>query len=70
MNRTFTLIALVLALSGCGVGEIAATGATQAAGKAEEMKQAQKTQEKIEQRLDDANRAAAEQRQAAEEASQ
>lgn len=70
MVRIVTIVALLLTLSGCGLGETAATAGAGAAAKAEELKQAKQTQERIEQRLDDANRQAAEQRRAAEEIQQ
>jgi len=59
------LIALAL-LSGCGLGETAATTAALAEAKAQEVKAAKETQAKIERKLEDAQAAAAAQRDAAE----
>jgi len=62
---------LMLALlSGCGLGETAATTATLAEAKAQELKSAKESQAKIEMRLEDAQAAAAKQRAAAEAASE
>ena len=66
-------VALVLALgalSGCGLGETAATTAALAEAKAQEVKAAKETQARIEQKLEDAQAAAAEQRAAAEAATE
>ncbi len=57
-------------LAGCGLGETAATTAAIAEMKAQEAKAAKETQAKIEQQLQDAQAAAAQQRDAAEAASQ
>jgi hypothetical protein len=75
MTRTIArpLIALALSLailSGCGLGETAATTAALAEAKAEEAKAAKATQARIEQKLEDAQAAAAEQRAAAEAATE
>ena len=59
------LIALAL-LSGCGLGETTATTAALAEAKAQEVKAAKETQAKIERKLEDAQAAAAAQRDAAE----
>jgi hypothetical protein len=58
------LMVAMLVLAGCGLGESAA--AAGGASKAEEAKQASKTLESVEQRLDDAQSTAREQREAAE----
>jgi hypothetical protein len=64
------LLALMVLTSGCGLAETAGTTAAIAESKAEELKQAKQTQAKIEQKLDDAQEAAAAQRKAAEDAGQ
>ena len=71
MNR-FVLapILVVTLLSGCGLGETAATTAALAEAKAQEAKSAKEAQARIEKRLDDAQAVAAQQREAAEAASQ
>ena len=50
----FIAVVLALGLSGCGADVIGAA-ATGAATKAEEIKQAKKTEEQVKQRLDQAN---------------
>lgn len=65
--RSIIGITLVLMLVGCGA-EMLGSAATGAATKAEEIKQGQKTQEQVKQRLDDANLAAQQQLQNAEKA--
>jgi hypothetical protein len=64
--KYLVLVGALLALAGCGLGESAASAAAGGASKAEEMKQASKTLESVEQRLDDAQSTAREQREAAE----
>jgi hypothetical protein len=56
----------VALLAGCGLAETSATTAALAEAKAQEAKAAKETQAKIEQRLEDAQAAAAQQREAAE----
>jgi len=56
----------VTLLAGCGLGETAATTAAMAEAKAQEIKAAKATQAKIEKQLEDAQAAAAQQREAAE----
>jgi len=70
MTRYGALIALLGMLAGCGLGETAATTAAIAESKAQELKQAKETQAKIEQRLEDAQKVAAQQRADAEAAGQ
>ena len=53
-------------LSGCGLGETAATTAAMAEAKAQEVKAAKETQARFEKRLDEANATAAKQREDAE----
>jgi alpha-D-ribose 1-methylphosphonate 5-triphosphate synthase subunit PhnG len=57
-------------LTGCGLGETAATTAALAEAKVQEAKAAKETQAKLEQQLQDAQAVAAQQREAAEAASQ
>jgi hypothetical protein len=66
MTRLVAPLALLALLSGCGLGETAATTAALAEAKAQEAKAAKETQARIEQKLEDAQAAAAEQRAAAE----
>jgi hypothetical protein len=66
MTRLIVPLALLTLLSGCGLGETAATTAALAEAKAQEAKAAKETQAKIEQKLEDAQAIAAEQRAAAE----
>ena len=70
MKRTLIPLALAALLSGCGAAETASTAATIAEGEAEQAKQAQQTKAKIEQRIEDAEKTARQQRDAAEAASQ
>ena len=64
MVRSIVLAAVLLQLSGCGLGETAASAGAGGVSKAEELEQARQTQSRIEQQLDDAARQAAERRQA------
>ncbi len=59
-----------LLLAGCGLAEVGASAATQGASAAEQAKQAKETEAKFQQKLDQANQAAAEQRAKGEEQSQ
>lgn len=65
--RGVIVISLVLGLAGCGA-EMLGSAATGAATKVEEIKQGQKTQEQVKQRLEAANQAAQQQLQNAEKA--
>lgn len=65
--RTAIVITLSMTLAGCGA-EMLGSAATGAASKAEEIKQGQKTQEQVKQRLDAANLAAQQHLQDAEKA--
>lgn len=69
MKQLLTLI-VIAALSGCGVGETAATAAAVGAGKAQEAKQAQNTKERFEQQFDAANQQTMDRLKAAESANQ
>ena len=70
MKRTLIPLAIAGFLSGCGLAETASTTATIAESEAEQAKQAQEMKAKIEKGIDDAQKAAAEQRRAAEAASE
>ena len=67
MKRKIFIISLALMVSGCGA-EMLGSAATGAASKAEELKQAQKTKEQVQQRLDAANLAAQQRLQEADKA--
>jgi uncharacterized protein YceK len=64
-----TVLALAVALSGCGMAETAATAATQGAAAAEQAKQGQELEAKVKKDLDAAQQAAKQQLDAAEAAS-
>jgi hypothetical protein len=64
--KYLVLMGAMLALAGCGLGESAVSAAAGGASKAEEAKQASKTLESVEQRLDDAQSTARENLEAAE----
>jgi outer membrane lipoprotein-sorting protein len=70
MKRMLIPLALTVLLSGCGLAETASTTATIAESEAEQAKQAQQMKAKIEQGIDAAQQTAAQQRQAAEAASE
>ena len=65
--RGIIVITLSLVLAACGA-EMLGSAATGAATKAEEIRQGQKTQEQVKQRLDAANQAAEQQLRDAEKA--
>ena len=70
-SLTATLaIAATLVLSGCGLAETGAVAATAAASKIDEAKQAKQTEARMEQKINEAYKTAADQRSAAEAASQ
>jgi hypothetical protein len=70
-SLTVTLaITAALVLSGCGLAETGAVAATAAASKADEAKQAKQTEARMEQKINEAYKAAADQRHAAEADSQ
>jgi hypothetical protein len=60
----------LILLSGCGLSETATTTAAMAEAKAQEIKSAKETQARIEKKLEDAQAAAAQQREAAEKATE
>ena len=65
--REMIIVTLALLVAGCGA-EILGSAATGAASKAEEVKQAQKTKEQVQQRLDAANQEAQQRLQEADKA--
>jgi outer membrane lipopolysaccharide assembly protein LptE/RlpB len=64
------LIGAMALLAGCGMAETTAATAAMAEAKAQEVKAAKETQARIEQKLDDAQAAAAQQRANAEKLSE
>ena len=64
-----TVLALAVALSGCGLAETAATAATQGAAAAEQAKQGQELEAKVKRDLEAAQQAAKQQLDVAEAAS-
>ncbi len=64
-----SVLAVAVALSGCGLAETAATAATQGAAAAEQAKQGQELEAKVKRDLDAAQQAARQQLDAAEAAS-
>jgi uncharacterized lipoprotein YajG len=64
--RYLAPLAALALLAGCGMAETTATTAAMAEAKAQEVKAAKETQAKIEQKLEDAQAAAAQQRADAE----
>lgn len=64
--RCVAPVAAIILLAGCGMAETTAATAAMAEAKAQEVKAAKETQAKIEQKLEDAQAAAAEQRATAE----
>lgn len=65
--RKMIVVTLTLLVTGCGA-EMLGSAATGAASKAEEVKQAQKTKEQVQQRLDAANQEAQQRLQEADKA--
>jgi len=70
MIRLAALMMLVVSTAGCGLTETVGAAATDATAKAQELKQAKATEARAQSELDAAMRAAAEQRQEGEKASQ
>ena len=64
------LAAALMLLTGCGLADVGAAGATSAASRAEEVKQAKQTEARVQQQVDAAYSQDAQQRGAAEAASQ
>ena len=65
-----TVMCCAMLFTGCGLADVGAAAATQGASAAEQAKEAKKIEAQVQQRLDDANKVAADQRAAAEQASQ
>jgi hypothetical protein len=63
-------VAATLLLAGCGLADVGASAAVEGASAADQAKQGKEMEAKIEKKMDDANKAAADQRAAAEQASQ
>lgn len=70
MTKSLVLLSLILCLAGCGVAETGAAAAAAASSKAEEARQGLRTEARVREQLDAASRQAADQRSAAEAASQ
>jgi hypothetical protein len=70
MARSLALLSLILSLTGCGVAETGAAAAAAGASKAEEVRQGLQTEARVREQLDAASKQAAEQRAAADAASQ
>jgi len=70
MSRLLVLAPALLLLAGCGLADVGVAGATAAASKAQELKQARQTEARVQQQIDAAYSQAAEQRKAAEAASE
>ena len=70
MTRALALLSLILSLTGCGVAETGTAAATAATARAAEIRQGQATEARVREQLDAAYKQAAEQRNAADAASQ
>jgi hypothetical protein len=70
MAKSLALIALMLSLNGCGVAETGAAAAAAATAKAQEAREGLKTEARVREQLDAASKQAADQRNAADAASQ
>jgi hypothetical protein len=70
MARSLVLLTLVLSLTGCGVAETGAAAAAAASAKAREAREGLKTEARVREQLDAAMKQSADQRNAAEAASQ
>jgi hypothetical protein len=70
MRRVLVLSSIMLSLAGCGVADTGAAAAAEAAAKAQEVRQGLQTEARVREQLDAAAKAAADQRSAAEAASQ
>jgi hypothetical protein len=68
--RAFAAAFIALMLSGCGLGETAASSAAGGASAVEQVKEGKAMEARVQQQLDDAARQAAQQREAAEKATQ
>ena len=70
VSTGFALAASMLLMTGCGLAEVGASAAVQGASAAEQAKQGKELEAKVQQKLDQANQAAADQRAKAEAQSQ
>ena len=70
MARLLVLLPLILLLTGCGVAETGVAAATAAKAEADAAREGLKTEARVQEQLDAAAKAAADQRKAAEAASQ
>jgi hypothetical protein len=70
MTRSLVLVPLILWLTGCGVAETGAAAAAAATAKSQEVREGLKTEARVREQLDAAAKASADQRNAAEAASQ
>ena len=66
MAKSLVLVSLTLLLTGCGVAETGAAAAAAGAAKAQEAREGLKTEARVREQLDAANKQAADQRSAAE----
>ena len=66
MTRIIVTMLCLLPLSACGLAETAVTGATAATSAAEQAGQAKQTEQQVQEKLDAAQQADADQRRAAE----
>ena len=70
MVRALVLLSLILSSTGCGIAETGTAAATAATSKAEEIRQGQAAEARVREQLDAAYKQAAEQRNAADAATQ
>jgi len=70
MARSLVLLTLILSLAGCGVADTGAAAAAAATSKAQEVREGLKTEARVREQLDAASKQAADQRNAADAASQ
>jgi hypothetical protein len=70
MARPLVLISLILLLTGCGIAETGAAAAAAAKAQSQETREGLKTEARVREQLDAAAKASADQRNAAETASQ
>jgi len=66
MARSFAILSLVLSLAGCGVAETGSVAAAAAASKAQEAREALKTEARVREQLDAATKQSADRLKAAE----
>ncbi len=70
MYKSLVAGVLLLSLVGCGLADVGAAGAAAAASKADEIKEGKKIEDRVQQQVEADYRRAAEQRKAAEAASE